>query len=262
MAIRLANCITASFLCFIIAQAAPGQLPQQGTVTGVYDGDTITIESGGETYKCRLLGLDAPEISFARLWSEIDKVEKFLPPDGRREVKQAEAILRKWAERVEGYGGEARDTARQLLQGKAVRLSYDSHEPIRDQYGRLLVYVEVEGTDASAALISGGLAVADTRFSCDRLEQYVKLWRAAQHERRGIWSMIPSGETAPGSAPDNSSTGTDKMDLWASRASDRYHLPSCRWAKQIEADNLMRFGSVHEARRAGYEPCRVCRPPG
>lgn len=98
--------------CCVAAAAVVGassRLPTLGVVTDVYDGDTITVESSGEEYSCRLLGLDTPELSFGRLWSEIDKVEKFLPPDGRREVKQAEAILRKWAGRVEGYGEQARD---------------------------------------------------------------------------------------------------------------------------------------------------------
>jgi endonuclease YncB( thermonuclease family) len=243
----------------LVALAATRQLPQTGTVKDVYDGDTVTVRSGEETYKCRLLGLDAPELSFGRLWSEIDKVEKFLPPDGRREVKEAEGILRKWAGRVEGYGEEARDAARQLLQGKTVHLSYDSREPAHDQYGRLLVYVQVGAADASAVLINRGLAVADTRFSCDRLQEYVRLWRAAQHERKGIWSMIPKGEKPNAAVQEKANAPA--IELWASTASDKYHLPNCRWAKRIEPGNLIKFHSVEEARQAGYKPCGVCHPP-
>lgn len=43
--------------------------------------------------------------------------------------------------------------------------------------------------------------------------------------------------------------------------SDKYHYPSCRWAKKISSHNLTKFGSAEEARKKGYVPCKVCNPP-
>lgn len=45
-----------------------------------------------------------------------------------------------------------------------------------------------------------------------------------------------------------------------SRNSDKYHLPSCRHAKNIDEENLLGWASREEAEAAGYSACKVCRP--
>lgn len=57
--------------------------------------------------------------------------------------------------------------------------------------------------------------------------------------------------------PERSSGGK----FYASKKSNKYHYPSCRWAKKIKSYNLITFNSVGEAKRAGYVPCKVCKPP-
>ena len=39
-----------------------------------------------------------------------------------------------------------------------------------------------------------------------------------------------------------------------------YCFPSCRHARRTSAPHEVRFRSAEEAQRAGYRPCRVCRP--
>lgn len=46
-----------------------------------------------------------------------------------------------------------------------------------------------------------------------------------------------------------------------SKKSNKYHYPSCRWAKKIKPYNLVTFGSAKEAQETGYVPCKVCKPP-
>jgi len=46
-----------------------------------------------------------------------------------------------------------------------------------------------------------------------------------------------------------------------SSQSDKYHLPDCRHAESINPQNIISFGSVSEAKAAGYVPCGVCKPP-
>jgi len=46
-----------------------------------------------------------------------------------------------------------------------------------------------------------------------------------------------------------------------SKKSDKYHYPSCKWAQKIKPANLVTFKSAQEAFKAGYVPCKVCRPP-
>lgn len=43
--------------------------------------------------------------------------------------------------------------------------------------------------------------------------------------------------------------------------SDKYHYPSCRWAKKINPENEIWFTSSTDARNHGYVPCKVCNPP-
>lgn len=47
----------------------------------------------------------------------------------------------------------------------------------------------------------------------------------------------------------------------ASRNSNKYHYPSCKWAQKIHPENLVKFSSADDAQKAGYIPCKVCRPP-
>ncbi len=50
-------------------------------------------------------------------------------------------------------------------------------------------------------------------------------------------------------------------EFWGSKNSNKYHYPTCRWAQKIKSYNLKRFSSPEEAVKAGYIPCKVCRPP-
>ena len=42
--------------------------------------------------------------------------------------------------------------------------------------------------------------------------------------------------------------------------SDKYHKPSCRFAKEILPENEIWFDSAEEAQNSGYSPCGSCRP--
>lgn len=44
--------------------------------------------------------------------------------------------------------------------------------------------------------------------------------------------------------------------------SNKYHYPSCRWARKFGSENLAIFHSAKDALGAGYVPCKVCKPPG
>lgn len=63
----------------------------------------------------------------------------------------------------------------------------------------------------------------------------------------------PAPEAARISETDGQYVGSSK--------SNKYHYPSCRYAKQITPGNLIWFNGEIEAQRSGYVPCKVCRPP-
>lgn len=48
----------------------------------------------------------------------------------------------------------------------------------------------------------------------------------------------------------------------ASKKSNKYHEPNCRWAMRISENNLITFVTAEEATNSGYVPCKTCRPGG
>lgn len=42
--------------------------------------------------------------------------------------------------------------------------------------------------------------------------------------------------------------------------SDKYHNPSCRFAKEILPENEIWFDSIEDAQNSGYSPCGGCHP--
>ena len=45
-----------------------------------------------------------------------------------------------------------------------------------------------------------------------------------------------------------------------SKNSNKFHNPSCTWAQRIKPENRVYFASVAEAEKAGYVPCKICKP--
>jgi methylphosphotriester-DNA--protein-cysteine methyltransferase len=51
-------------------------------------------------------------------------------------------------------------------------------------------------------------------------------------------------------------------EVWGSAKSKVYHYRLCRWNAQIKPEYKVSFPSPAAARKAGYQPCGTCRPPG
>lgn len=68
-------------------------------------------------------------------------------------------------------------------------------------------------------------------------------------------AAAPSEKTTPvTSAPSAQYRYVGSVD------SNKYHDPSCRYAKKILPENLIGWDSVQDAQAAGYQPCGTCRP--
>lgn len=93
---------------------APHGATQEATVTNIVDGDTIHVEIGGQEYRVRYIGIDAPEIAH-----DNDPGERLGP-----QATQANA---------------------DLVAGERVVLEKDTSDT--DQFGRLLRYVWLHSTD-------------------------------------------------------------------------------------------------------------------
>lgn len=53
-----------------------------------------------------------------------------------------------------------------------------------------------------------------------------------------------------------------RAEVWGSTKSRAYHRKLCRWMGQVKPAYRISFASPLAARKAGYQPCGTCRPPG
>jgi micrococcal nuclease len=143
------------FLTAALALAAPAPPdypapPKQSTVASVYDGDTVTLQTGD---KIRLRWVNTPELR---------------PP--------------------EAYGIEARSAAEGFLRGETVRLLMDGENP-RDGYGRVLAGLETEAGNLSVHLLELGLGhVFIIPPDATDLAPLLDAQTQAREAWRGIWS--------------------------------------------------------------------------
>jgi micrococcal nuclease len=145
------------------SQATPGAQLQEVTsrVTKVIDGDTIEIETNGQKFKLRYIGINTPET--------VDPRKK-----------------------VECFGKEASAENKRLVDGAEVVLEKDVSET--DKFGRLLRYVYLKLDDGSLLfvndyLVRQGYAYSsayppDIKYS-GRLNQ---AQTEAREAGRGLWS--------------------------------------------------------------------------
>lgn len=158
-----------SFLLYLgIALALPACAEEpalQGTVTWVYDGDTLKIEPMG---KVRLIGIDAPE-------REDSQRDNFLGRQGVSSARQRE-IYRL-----------AKEFNIRQVKNQKVLLTLD--DPPSDRHGRLLAYVYLpDGRMLNQLLLEQGLAVVYRKFSFRMKEDFLAAEAEARNRGLGLWT--------------------------------------------------------------------------
>jgi micrococcal nuclease len=153
-------------------QSAQPPSTQQGgelyQVVKVVDGDTIDVAIDGYTERLRLIGMDTPETV-----------------DPRKPVQC--------------FGKEASSKARELLEGKRVRLEADDSQGERDKYQRLLRYVYLEDdTFFNQYMIAEGYAHEYTYQSNPyrHQEEFKIAERQARENKKGLWGNVCNGNTS------------------------------------------------------------------
>lgn len=130
-------------------------------MTWVTDGDTIEVRVGERKDKVRLVGIDTPEIHDERkLWRE--------------------AAL------------AASRYVQSELKGKTVTLEPDTIQKNRDDYGRLLRYVYLDGRDLNLELVRLGYARVYHRFNFRLKPEFLAAEKEAKAKKLGVWSL-PAG---------------------------------------------------------------------
>ncbi|WP_090615420.1 thermonuclease family protein [Natrinema salaciae] len=174
------------------------------TVTNVVDGDTIDIEyQNGSSDTVRLLGVDTPETYGSVSPGEFEGV-----PDTQagRECLQA-------------AGENASAYATDQLADQTVTLQFDSQADRRGDYGRLLAYVQVDGSNFNYDLVERGHArVYDSTFS--QSDSFYSAESAAQSAERNVWSCRTPNDDDGSSGGDASALTIDWVNAEASSLND------------------------------------------
>jgi hypothetical protein len=72
---------------------------------------------------------------------------------------------------------------------------------------------------------------------------------------------VPEAQNKPqeglGTAPDTK-TSKENCAYVGSKNSNKYHKPTCQWAKRIKPENITCFSSEDEAKSKGYLPDKGC----
>ena len=128
------------------------------SVVKVVDGDTIKVDINGNIEKLRLIGLDTPETV-----------------DPRKPVQC--------------FGVEASNKAKELLQGKKVKLENDASQGERDKYNRLLRYVYLEdGTFFNKLMIESGYGHEYTyNIPYKYQKEFMEAETYARENNLGLW---------------------------------------------------------------------------
>ena len=117
-------------------------------VTRVIDGDTFVISSGE---RVRIIGINAPEIS-------------------------------------DLYGSESKQYLINLIENHYVELESDPVNKDKDQYQRLLRYVQLNGLNINEKMIQDGYAFAYLKYNFSKKDRYRNLQVGAMNQKVGIWS--------------------------------------------------------------------------
>jgi micrococcal nuclease len=142
------------------------------------------------------------------------------------------------------------DSARIILEsitlGKIVNIEFGKRR--RDGYGRILGYVRLDTLLLNEKLLRMGLAhiylFDDNLSDRDMIDRLLTAQYEAMSDKVGIWALDYSQEAY----------------YVVKKGSLRFHRPDCRSVKNLPWDEMIRFDSREDAFRAGYSPCRNCRP--
>lgn len=162
----------ASLFLLLVALTLPAcaeeKLPQGtliGTITWVYDGDTLKIEPHGTV---RLIGIDSPEKDDSKRDAFLDRQD--VSPEKQRHVHHM-----------------AKRFNITQTKGKLVALTLD--DPPRDRYDRLMAYVYLpDGRLLNRVLIEQGLAVVYRRFAFRMKEDFLAAEEQARRDKVGMWA--------------------------------------------------------------------------
>lgn len=188
------------------------------TITQVIDGDTVEAQfPNGETDTLRLLGVDTPESSFGDI-----------SPDEYEGIPETVA----GRDHLYNWGQLATQFATDTLEGQTVRIEVDTDADRRGSFGRLLVYIYLDGENFNKRLLTDGYArMYDSSFSLR--SEFSSAEQNAQAGDVGLWDF-EQPETPETEAPTTQdSSGDDIPPLPPDGDYDCSHFDTQDQAQQV-----------------------------
>ena len=92
----------------------------------------------------------------------------------------------------------------------------------------------------------------------EQVDGFIKIYKATNPPGKQL-SDESINETDSSIAPEKQIDAAEHKYV-ASKSSNIFHKPDCRWAKNISQENLVTYKSKDEAIKAGKRPCKTCNP--
>jgi hypothetical protein len=96
----------------------------------------------------------------------------------------------------------------------------------------------------------------------EQVDEFIHAYMLANSPgKRAVDAQVSDAASpiAAKSAPPAGQAVAESMYV-ASKNSEVFHRPECRWAQKIAEKNLVRYNSRDEAIKAGKRPCKMCKP--
>ncbi len=174
--------------------------------------------------------------------------------DGRDQVK-----VRLYGIDAPEMGQPYGDAAKWALSGMAFGQVVEIQDTDRDKYGRTVAHVLVSGLDVSERLVQAGLAWVYLDYCKEpACSGWIKAQAEARAAKAGLWADADPTPPWKYRHPATEKKAAAEIVYHGNVSSRIFHRPGCRyyWCKNCVAE----FRTRDEAIKAGYRPCKVCRP--
>ena len=155
----------------------------------------------------------------------------------------------------------------EAARGKRIRVAYCPEAGL-DPDGLPQVYALAGVRNVNHELVRMGLARYDAGGTRSRHyhQKMVSADRAARKAKAGIWASASAATVLASPPPPEPSAGgrrapsrvTLPPGFYSELNSSMYHLPACRWAKQMCPERRIRYKTADAAERVGKRPCWIC----
>jgi len=133
----------------------------------------------------------------------------------------------------------------------------------RDQYGRLLAYVWVDGVMFNKTLLASGMATVTTYPpNVLYVDDFTAIQTVAQALKVGIWEASSPIVTAPSPlfTPAPALSGIPATPYIGNSNTMKFHYSSCSSVSDMSISNMVPLQTRNQAINDGYIPCKRCNP--